>query len=48
MERKRFLLAAGVLLLAVLAAYARSFHGPFVFDDLTSIPENPNIRRSGR
>ena len=44
MERKRFLLAAGVLLLAVLAAYARSFHGPFVFDDLTSIPENPNIQ----
>jgi tetratricopeptide (TPR) repeat protein len=45
MERKRFLLAAGVLVLAVLAAYARSFHGPFVFDDLTSIPENPNIRQ---
>jgi tetratricopeptide (TPR) repeat protein len=45
MERKRFFLAAGVLVLAVLAAYARSFHGPFVFDDLTSIPENPNIRQ---
>ncbi|MET0555453.1 MAG: tetratricopeptide repeat protein [Vicinamibacteria bacterium] len=45
MERKRFLLAAGVLLLAVVAAYSRSFHGPFVFDDLTSIPENPNIRQ---
>lgn len=45
MERKRFLLAAGALVLVVAAAYARSFHGPFVFDDLTSIPENPNIRQ---
>jgi tetratricopeptide (TPR) repeat protein len=45
MERKRFLAAAGVLVLVVVAAYARSFHGPFIFDDLTSIPENPNIRQ---
>jgi protein O-mannosyl-transferase len=45
MERKRLLLAAGVLVLAAVAAYARSFHGPFVFDDLTSIPDNPNIRQ---
>lgn len=44
MERRRFLLAAGVLVLAATAAYSRSFHGPFVFDDLTSIPENPNIQ----
>jgi tetratricopeptide (TPR) repeat protein len=26
-------------------AYAGSFGGPFVFDDLTSIPDNPNIRQ---
>jgi tetratricopeptide (TPR) repeat protein len=25
--------------------YARSFGGPFFFDDVTSIPDNPNIRR---
>jgi tetratricopeptide (TPR) repeat protein len=31
--------------LACLLAYARSFGGPFIFDDLTSIPDNPNIRR---
>ena len=38
-------LAGGILLLAVLMAYANSLAGPFVFDDLPAIPENPSIRR---
>lgn len=32
-------------MLAVLLAYSNSFAGPFVFDDLRAIPENPSIRR---
>ena len=39
------LLAAGVIVVAGLAAYANSFSGPFVFDDISSIPENPSIFR---
>jgi tetratricopeptide (TPR) repeat protein len=36
---------AAVLLAAVNAAvYARSLDVPFIFDDITSIPENPNIQ----
>ena len=38
-------LAGGILMLAVLMAYANSLAGPFVFDDLAAIPENPSIRR---
>ncbi|HUI06607.1 MAG TPA: tetratricopeptide repeat protein [Verrucomicrobiae bacterium] len=30
---------------AGLLAYSNSFTGPFIFDDLLSIPENPTIRR---
>ncbi len=38
-------MAAGVLLaLATLAAYAGSFGGPFVYDDLSSIPDNLTLR----
>lgn len=29
---------------AVLLAYANSFHGPFVFDDVPAIVENPTLR----
>src|SRR5260370_35611597 len=29
---------------ATLLAYGNSFSGPFIFDDLTWIPENPHIR----
>jgi hypothetical protein len=29
---------------AGLLAYHNSFTGPFIFDDLSSIPENPTIR----
>jgi tetratricopeptide (TPR) repeat protein len=33
-----------VLVMALGAAYANSFHGPFIFDDAPSIVENPSIR----
>jgi tetratricopeptide (TPR) repeat protein len=36
--------AAGALVLAALLAYGNSFHGPFVFDDVDSIPGNPTLR----
>ncbi len=43
---RRTVMAAGVLLaLATLAAYAGSFKGPFVYDDLSSIPDNLTLRR---
>ena len=37
--------AAGLLVLAVMAAYGNSFHGPFIFDDANSIVENTSIRQ---
>ncbi|MGH7995999.1 MAG: tetratricopeptide repeat protein [Opitutaceae bacterium] len=36
--------AGVVLALAAFAVYANSFSGPFIFDDLPSIPGNPSIR----
>ncbi len=42
------LLAALVIVLAGFAAYANSFHGAFVFDDVGSIPENPTLRSLAR
>jgi tetratricopeptide (TPR) repeat protein len=41
---KKVLAAAGLLIVAVAAAYANSFHGPFIFDDNNSIVDNPSIR----
>ncbi len=38
-------LAAAVMGLAALAAYHNSFTGPFTFDDLPSIRDNPSIRQ---
>jgi hypothetical protein len=38
------LLAGAVLAAALAAAYANSLHGPFVFDDASSITTNPTIR----
>jgi len=38
------LLAAATLVVAVFAAYARSFSGPFVFLDVAAILDNPTIR----
>lgn len=37
-------LACAGLALATLAVYANSFSGPFIFDDLLSIPQNPSVR----
>ncbi len=39
------LLPAAVVVLAITAAYFNSFSGPFVFDDLPSIPNNRTIRQ---
>jgi tetratricopeptide (TPR) repeat protein len=44
-SRGAILLAATVIMAAGGAAYHNSFDGPFVFDDLLAIPENPTIRR---
>ena len=38
------LLAGGVIVIAGLAAYANSFRGPFIYDDIISILDNPTIR----
>lgn len=38
-------LAAAALVLMGLGAYHNSFSGPFVFDDIPAIVENPSIRR---
>ena len=37
-------LAAGLLVLAALAAYWNTFSAPFVFDDVPGIIDNPSIR----
>lgn len=37
--------AAVILALAALAAYSSSFSGPFVYDDVQSIPDNPTLRQ---
>ena len=39
--------AVGLLVVAVSLAYANSFHGPFIFDDVPSIVENQSIRHLG-
>lgn len=41
---RRVWVAAGLLVVAVGAAYANSLHGPFVLDDIRSIVENQSIR----
>ena len=40
---RRVVLAAAVLVLATAAAYHNSLDGPFIFDDLVCIPQNPTI-----
>ncbi len=42
--RGAILLAGGLIVLAILAAYHASFAGPFVFDDIPAISENTSIR----
>jgi len=44
-SRRATWLAGAGLVLAVLAAYATSLGGPFVFDDQPAIVDNPSIRR---
>jgi protein O-mannosyl-transferase len=44
-SRPAILLVAVALAFAALAVYSNSFAGPFIFDDLASIPENPTIRQ---
>jgi tetratricopeptide (TPR) repeat protein len=39
--------AIGLLIATVFAAYANSFHGPFIFDDVVSIVSNLSIRNLG-
>jgi len=39
------ILAASLIVLSAVAVYHNSFAGPFVYDDITSIVENPTIRR---
>lgn len=46
-SRRAPLWAALLIGLAIAAAYANSFRGAFVFDDVTSIEENPTIRGLG-
>lgn len=41
-------IAAALLALAAVAAYHGSFSGPFIFDDVLSIPGNPTLRSLGR
>ena len=38
------MIGLGLLAVAALAAYAGSFSGPFVFDDIAAVRENPSIR----
>jgi len=39
------LAAAGLIIAAGALAYANSFHGPFILDDIDAIPKNPYVRR---
>src|SRR5437762_6886855 len=43
-SRARIFVAAALLTAASLAAWANSFRGPFIFDDLPAIVENATIR----
>ena len=38
-------LSAALIILAGAAAYAGALHGPFLFDDVTSLTQNPTIQR---
>ena len=44
-NRYASLMAACLIVAAGAAAYSNSFFGPFIFDDLSSIPLNPTIRQ---
>jgi Tfp pilus assembly protein PilF len=40
---ERFVIPSVLLMLLLIVIYGNSFHGPFLFDDLFNIVENPNI-----
>ncbi len=42
-SRMTFMACVGIVL-AAMTVYANSFAGPFIFDDLLSIPQNPTLR----
>ncbi|HUL53356.1 MAG TPA: hypothetical protein VLT83_08110, partial [Opitutaceae bacterium] len=42
--RRTTVFAGAGLVVAACAVYANSLSGPFIFDDLLSIPQNPTIR----
>lgn len=44
-SRRAVIVAAALILVAGVLAYANSLRGPFVFDDPSSITTNPTIRR---
>jgi protein O-mannosyl-transferase len=46
--KKSGLVAGLIIAAAAMAAYSNSFAGPFVFDDIPSILDNPTIRHLGR
>jgi tetratricopeptide (TPR) repeat protein len=46
--RRTTWLVAAVIAVVALAAYANSLGGPFVYDDVSSIPDNPSIRDLSR
>ena len=43
-SRAGIFLAGGLLVIATLIAYRHSFSVPFLYDDVTAIPDNPTIR----
>jgi Flp pilus assembly protein TadD len=43
-SRAGIFLAGGLLVIAALIAYQHSFSVPFLYDDVTAIPDNPTIR----
>lgn len=43
-SRRTVGLTGGLLAVVTLAAYANSFFGPFIFDDVSSVAQNPAIR----
>ncbi len=45
-SRQGIFLAGSVVVLAALAVYANSFSGPFIFDDIQAIPNNPSAQAS--
>ena len=47
-SRRATFLAAALIIVAGLAAYANSFHGPLIIDDVSAIRDNPTIRRLWR